>query len=69
MCYETKCPICKKSTWKGCGRHIESALGNIPIAERCPGWKTGVCTNTPNVKASDKAIGSPNNFYRNLFKF
>ncbi|RUS21943.1 hypothetical protein BC937DRAFT_90943 [Endogone sp. FLAS-F59071] len=26
MCYAVPCTKCKKTTWKGCGRHVESDL-------------------------------------------
>ena len=26
---------CHKPTWFGCGRHIEEALGDVPVDERC----------------------------------
>ena len=29
MCYQTTCSACKKPSWAGCGRHIES-VGDTP---------------------------------------
>ena len=26
---------CKQPTWFGCGKHIESALGDVPVDQRC----------------------------------
>ena len=43
MCHKVTCPTCQKATWVGCGLHIESALQNVPLNDRCAGWKTGVC--------------------------
>lgn len=35
MCSQIKCHSCGKPTWAGCGRHIEQALANVPVAQRC----------------------------------
>ncbi|TPX76428.1 hypothetical protein CcCBS67573_g02313 [Chytriomyces confervae] len=35
MCYPVKCTKCNKTTWAGCGRHIESALAGVAPADRC----------------------------------
>ena len=43
MCMRTTCRSCGKSTWAGCGMHIESALRGVDEAERCAGWRTGKC--------------------------
>ena len=29
------CDKCDKPTWKGCGKHIEQALKDVPEDERC----------------------------------
>ena len=35
MCYEVKCSKCKKSTYGGCGKHLENLFRNIPYNQRC----------------------------------
>lgn len=35
MCHKVTCDVCGKPTWEGCGDHIEHALGDVPVAERC----------------------------------
>jgi hypothetical protein len=35
MCHETKCPNCGKSSWSGCGQHVESVFRSIPVERRC----------------------------------
>lgn len=37
MCHAVRCKICSKTTWAGCGQHIELALAGVPTAERCGG--------------------------------
>jgi len=32
---KTTCETCGKPTWKGCGNHIEQALKDVPVDERC----------------------------------
>ena len=35
MCMRIDCGSCGKPTWKGCGQHIEQALKDVPVDERC----------------------------------
>ncbi len=35
MCYAVKCNRCGKTTWAGCGRHVDSVMQNVPENERC----------------------------------
>jgi|GEM_PF-411046 len=35
MCQRVTCKSCGKPTYTGCGRHIESVLGDVPPAARC----------------------------------
>jgi len=35
MCYKVTCHSCGKPTWAGCGRHIETALKDVPPEQRC----------------------------------
>lgn len=35
MCSKTKCKVCAKPTWRGCGNHIEQALAGVPKNQRC----------------------------------
>jgi hypothetical protein len=37
MCRPTSCKKCHKTTWAGCGQHVNQVLANIPRDERCPG--------------------------------
>jgi hypothetical protein len=37
MCQRITCRQCGKPTFAGCGRHVESVLGDVPPAKRCPG--------------------------------
>lgn len=35
MCSRTKCRICGKPTWSGCGNHVEQALQGVAKSQRC----------------------------------
>lgn len=35
MCRAVTCKTCEKTTWAGCGGHIEEALWGVPEADRC----------------------------------
>lgn len=37
MCRPIRCKQCGKTTWAGCGRHVDQVMGQIPPADRCPG--------------------------------
>jgi hypothetical protein len=37
MCQRITCRQCGKPTFAGCGRHVESVLGDVPPAKRCSG--------------------------------
>ena len=35
MCFKIQCKKCLKYTYGGCGNHIEVALKDVPLKERC----------------------------------
>ncbi len=35
MCYPVTCSTCKKTTWGGCGRHVDSVMKSVPASRRC----------------------------------
>ncbi|MFB3978176.1 hypothetical protein [Microbacterium proteolyticum] len=37
MCRAVTCRTCGKTTWAGCGQHVDSVLAGVPRADRCPG--------------------------------
>lgn len=40
MCRATTCKTCGKTTWAGCGQHVDQVLRAVPAAQRCPGHDT-----------------------------
>ncbi len=37
MCRAVTCRKCGKTTWAGCGQHVESVMRGVPNAQRCRG--------------------------------
>ncbi|TQM91077.1 hypothetical protein FB476_2800 [Ornithinimicrobium humiphilum] len=37
MCRPTTCRSCGKTTWAGCGQHVDEVMKNVPAGQRCPG--------------------------------
>lgn len=35
MCQAVRCAKCEKTTWEGCGLHVEEALAGVAAADRC----------------------------------
>lgn len=35
MCRPAECPQCGKTTWSGCGRHVDSVMTSVPQSQRC----------------------------------
>ena len=37
MCRAVTCKKCGKTTWAGCGQHVDQVMRNVPRADQCPG--------------------------------
>ena len=37
MCYAVTCRKCSKTTWSGCGQHVDQVMRGGPAAQRCQG--------------------------------
>lgn len=53
MCMKTECDKCEKPTWKGCGKHIEQALKDVPVDERCKCPRDSPASTTTEMKKPD----------------
>ncbi|WP_084342838.1 hypothetical protein [Janibacter corallicola] len=40
MCRQTTCRRCGRTTWAGCGQHVDEVMRGVPSSERCPGHAT-----------------------------
>ncbi|REJ04975.1 hypothetical protein DY023_12045 [Microbacterium bovistercoris] len=37
MCRAVTCKTCGKTTWAGCGQHVDSVKKTVPAGQWCPG--------------------------------
>lgn len=35
MCRAVTCRKCSKTTWAGCGQHVQQVMKHVPRTERC----------------------------------
>lgn len=35
MCWPVTCPTCNRTTWAGCGEHVEQVMRGVPADQRC----------------------------------
>lgn len=35
MCRAVNCKSCNKTTWSGCGNHVDAVMASVPKADRC----------------------------------
>jgi hypothetical protein len=54
MCRAVKCKTCGKTTWAGCGRHVDAVMASVPSSQQCEGH-----SDTPTVRPSllDRLLG------------
>ncbi len=59
MCRAAKCRVCGKTTWAGCGQHVQSVKRTVPASEWCNGTHTQA--------QLDAASSSRGGFFARLF--
>ena len=37
MCRPTACKVCGKTTWAGCGQHVQQVKASVPASQWCSG--------------------------------
>jgi hypothetical protein len=40
MCRAVACRKCGKTTWAGCGQHVDQVMRGVPSAQRCAGHES-----------------------------
>lgn len=40
MCRSVTCKTCGKTTWAGCGQHVDQVMRGVPAAQRCAGHQS-----------------------------
>lgn len=53
MCRPVNCTTCGKTTWAGCGEHVDQVMAGVPAAERCRGHQ-----NEPVSAATSNSFGA-----------
>ncbi|MFV0495085.1 hypothetical protein [Mycobacterium sp.] len=41
MCKAVRCGVCGKTTWEGCGQHIDEVRSTVPADQWCEGHPVG----------------------------
>ncbi len=44
MCRAVTCKQCGKTTWAGCGQHVDQVMRDVPTGRRCPGHVSALST-------------------------
>ncbi len=58
MCRAVKCRVCGKTTWSGCGQHVQSVRQTVPASDWCGGTHT---------QAQIEAAAKRGGFFSRLF--
>jgi hypothetical protein len=58
MCHAVTCKVCGKTTWSGCGQHINQVRRSVPASNWCNGRHT---------QAEIDASKSNASFFQRLF--
>ena len=40
MCRAVTCKTCGKTTWAGCGQHVDQVMRGVAAGDRCPGHES-----------------------------
>ncbi|WP_201465907.1 hypothetical protein [Janibacter melonis] len=57
MCRQATCRVCGKTTWAGCGQHVDQVMAGVPRADRCPGHAAETKTTTPAAGVLSRLLG------------
>lgn len=63
MCRAVTCRTCGKTTWAGCGQHVDSVLRGVPRAQRCEGHQKA----TKAAKPATTTTQAPGGFLARIF--
>ena len=47
MCRPVTCTVCGKTTWAGCGQHIDQVKASVPAGQWCDGQHTPADRSSP----------------------
>lgn len=58
MCRAVTCKKCGKTTWAGCGQHVDDVMRGVPRADRCEGHATEASPQAPPTSFLARLFGS-----------
>lgn len=61
MCRAVTCRTCGKTTWAGCGQHIDQVMAGVAAADRCRGHEDA------RAAAGSGRAGQSSGFFARLF--
>jgi len=47
MCHASTCRVCGKTTWKGCGQHVDAVKASVPAGQWCAGHDQPLASKRP----------------------
>lgn len=56
MCFPVQCQKCGKTTWQGCGLHVDAVMSKVPVDQRCTCKKGEVKTKPLPKQAEPKDL-------------
>lgn len=62
MCSKATCRKCGKTTWSGCGQHVEQVMSGVSADNTC------TCGSKTQAPAADKATPTAGGRVRSLFR-
>ncbi len=57
MCAPTTCKQCGKTTWKGCGQHVDDVRRQVPADRWCGGHADEATDATPSKGFLSRLLG------------
>ena len=51
MCRPVPCPTCNKTTWAGCGQHVDQVKASVPANQWCTCEQAGATAKKPGLFA------------------
>lgn len=63
MCSPATCKQCGKTTWSGCGNHVDQVMSRVPVDRRC------TCAGNASGAAASGAAASGGNSRRSWNPF
>ncbi|MHA6513444.1 hypothetical protein [Tessaracoccus sp. Z1128] len=57
MCSPTKCRQCGKTTWAGCGNHVDAVKRSVPAGQWCGGHQSQASSQPAGAGFFDRLMG------------